>query len=281
MSLRETQVFLTTYLRDQDFRRRYRDGEADLLAKEIGLDAADTELIRQVNLDQLDRMAEHVLAERLGRTSGVFGLLLEHLGRFVDVSERYQEFDRDFSAGWWQRRAEIRRFEIFVLDLVVTDGLPDYLVDLCRLCAQVTVVAETPKVRPDGPADLPGLTRVRANDVVRLRAPYDVLQLRHDVLRMMDDPDGYGTAPIPVPTRVLIQRDWRQHKRSRVFRVADEPVLEALLTGPATVLELGGALPHLSYSTLLSAVADLYSDGIVHLTVARELAGELAPAPAQ
>jgi hypothetical protein len=278
MSLREIQVFLASYVRDQDFRRRYRAGDATVLEKEIGLSEADVAQIGQIDLDHLDRIAEHVLGERHGRTNGVFGLLLEHLARFADVDQCYREFDRLWHRGWWQRRAEIRRFEAFVLDLVVRNKLPEYLIDVSRLCAHVTIVAETPKTAAPPAADPPGLTHVRGNDVVSLRGPYDILDLRHDVLRIIDDPDGYGTTPLPLPTRVLIQRDWRQHKRSRLYRLADEPVLRALADGPATVFELGGRLPHVSYEALLDSVADLYGDQIVHLTPAPELAGDITPA---
>lgn len=275
MSLREVQTLLARYVRDQEFRERYRGGHAAELAREIGLGPADQRLVEQIKLDYLDRIAEHVLTERLGRTNGVFGLLLEHLGRFVDVDECYREFDRRWNRGWWQRRAEVRRFEAFVLDLVVDHQLPEYLVDLCRFCAEVTVVAETPKVRPAGPVDLPGLDRVRGNDVVSLRAPFTVLRLRHDVLRILDDPDGYGTSPFPLVTEVLIQRDWRQHKRSRLYRLTDEPILGVLSKGPATVFDIGGLLPDAPYGTLLSTVADLYGEQVVHLTVPAELVGDL------
>lgn len=280
MSLREVQVFLATYVRDQDFRHRYRAGEAAELERSLSLSADDIALIGQIKLDHLDYIAEFVLGERLGRIGGVFGLLLEHLAKFVDVAERFRAFDRDWKGGWWQRRAEIRRFEVFVLDLVAGGQLPEYLIDLCRFCAEVTVVAESPKVNPGERADLPGLTRVRGNDVITLRGPFTVSRLRHDVIRIMEDPEGYGDNPFPLPTEILIQRDWRQHKRSRVFRMADEPILRALAGRPATTFELGGILPEFSYASLLSAVAGLFSDQIVHVTVAKELAGDFPPASA-
>lgn len=278
MSLREVQVFLARYVRDQEFRHRYREDGPALLDAELDLTEEERRLIGQIKLDHLDVVAEHVLAERMGRTNGVFGLLMEHLARFVDLDECYAEFDRRNGRGWWQRRAETRRFEAYVLDLVVANQLPEYLVDLCRFCAEVTTVAESPKVPSPTPPDLPPPTTVRANDLVTLHGPFTVLRLRHDVVRLMDDPEGYGAAPFPVLTDVLIQRDWRQHKRSRIFRLRDEPVLAALTDRPATVLELGGRIPELPYAALLAAVAELYEVRIVHLTPAAELAGDLAPA---
>ena len=274
MSLYQTQAFLSRYVRDQDFRQRYRDGQATDLADQLGLSTQERGLIAQIQLDQFDRIAEHVLTERLGRTSGVFDLLLEHLGRFVDVDECYRDFDRQWSSGWWQRRTEIRRFEAYLLELVVAERLPEYLIDLARFCAQVTVVAEAPKVAPGRGSDLPGRDRVLGNDLVTVRGPAEVLHLRHDVLRIIDDPDGYGTTPTPLATAVLIQRDWRQHKRSRIFRLSEEPVLGALVDRPATVLELGERLPTLPYATLLTAVAELYGEQIVHLTATPELVGD-------
>jgi hypothetical protein len=279
MSLREIQVFLTTYLRDQDFRARYRAGDVAELERKIGLSQDDSHLVRQIKLDHLDKIAENVLRERLSRTNAVFGLFLEHLGNYVEIADFYREFDRQFTRGWWQRRAEIRRFEAYAADFVIAAGLSDYLIDLCQFCAHVTTVAETPKVAAPANADLPGLAAVRANYIVALRQPFDVIRLRHDVVRILEDPDDYGARPLPLPTDVLIQRDWRQHKRSRIFTLRNEPVLRALAAGPVTVFELGALLPEVPYAALLTTVAGLYSDDIVHIVVPPELAGEISPAP--
>ncbi|MFD4558414.1 hypothetical protein ACFWP5_29545 [Streptomyces sp. NPDC058469] len=279
MGLREVQTFLSTYMRDQDLRRRYRTGESDVLEDGMRLEAEDRRLIGRIEFDKLDERAEGILSERLGRTTAIFTLFLEHLARYADVERVYRDFDRQWKSQWWQRSREIRRFEAFAFEYVVANELPDYLIDLSRLCAQATLVAESPKVWTGVPgASVTGHT-VRGNDRVELRGPYEVLDLRHDVVRIMDDPNGYGAVPGPIATRVLVQRDWQQHKRSRIVRLSDEPVLRALTEGSGTIQELGGRLPELPYSALYSAVADLYREQIVHLVNAPELDGAPTPIP--
>lgn len=276
MSLREVQVFLTSYLRDQSFRATHRDGELDQLAT-LNLTNHERSLVEQIKLDHLDKVAGNVLSERFDRAISVFGLFFDHLARFTDVDAFYQEFDRQHTRGWWQRRAEIRRLEAFVLDIVAERGLPDYLVDLCRLCSHITVVAESPKSASPKHADLPGITVVRGYHLVALRQPFDVVRFRYDVIRALDDPDWSGHTASPTSTELLIQRDWRQHKRSRILVLSEHPVLRALTEGPATVFALGARLPELSYSALLYSVAELFSEEVVHLVVPQEVTSDLVP----
>lgn len=278
MPLREVQDFLARYVRDQELREGYRNGRASEIERSLGMSEQDIELVRQINFDELSHMAEDVVSQRMGRTNGVFGMFLEHLSRYVDVNAAYREFDRQWPMGWWPRRAEIRRFEAYALDLIVRERLPEYLVDVCRFCSHVTIVAETPKVPGGGHADLASLRKVLGNMTVALRKPLDVVRFRHDPIRMLDDPEHYGASPTPRVTDVLIQRDWRQHKRSRVFRLGDHPVLEALCDSPRTVFELGAALPEFPHATLLELVAELYVEQVVHLYSPPELVGDLASA---
>ncbi|MCE6995303.1 hypothetical protein LZG04_10840 [Saccharothrix sp. S26] len=276
MSLTAVQEFLAAYLRDPAFRDDFRElgTEADL-PELAGLSEEEKRLVNGIDLADLDRVSNAVLNERFERTSSVYGLFLEHLGRYADVTRFYQEYDRLHTRGWWQRRAEVRRFEAFALDFVVRWGLPDHLVDLCRFCSVVTTVSESPKVSVPKFADLPGITAVRGNYTVRLREPFEVVTFRHDVLRIVNDPTGYGADPTPSVTGLLVHRDWREHKRSRVFALRDHPVLRALAAGPKTVFELAAAVPDFSYASLLAVVADLYGRDVVHLVVPREVAGEL------
>jgi hypothetical protein len=231
-------------------------------------------MIAAVDLDQYEHAATSVRDQRAGRTYTVFGALIDELRLYVDYDRLYLEYDRVYSAGWWQRFAETRRFETFATDFIVRNGLPEYLLDLARLCASITKVADTPKVFPEGAnTDPAGLKSVAPTFRASLRRPYEVRVYRHDVLRLLDDP-RYREGLAPKRTRVLIQRDWRQHKRSRLYPLDEEPLAAALAQGPASALELGERLPEWSYAQILAGLSDLYADKVVHLEVPAESVAE-------
>ena len=274
MTLRGTQVFVSRFLRDQEFREQcHADGVARC-QKELGLDDAEIAMLADIDLNQLEHAATSVRVQRQGRTYTVFGALIDELRLYVDFERFYLEYDRVYSGGWWQRFAETRRFETFATDFIVRNGLPEYLIDLARLCASITKVADTPKAFADGSnVDPDGLKSVAPTFRASLRRPFETRVYRHDVLRLLDDP-RYREGLAPKRTRVLIQRDWRQHKRSRLFPLDEEPLVAALAEGPATALELGERLPEWSYAQIVAGLSDLYADKVVHLEVPAEAVAE-------
>ncbi|MDN3240117.1 hypothetical protein [Glycomyces tritici] len=274
MTLRATQVFMTRFLREPEFREQCRAEGVARFQQELGLDDAEVAMIAAVDLDQYEHAATSVRDQRAGRTYTVFGALIDELRLYVDYDRLYLEYDRVYSAGWWQRFAETRRFETFATDFIVRNGLPEYLIDLARLCASITKVADTPKALPEGSTTDPaGLKAVAPTFRASLRRPFEVRVYRHDVLRLLDDP-RYREGLAPKRTRVLIQRDWRQHKRSRLFPLDEEPLVAALAEGPASALELGERLPEWSYAQILAGLSDLYADKVVHLEVPAESVAE-------
>ncbi|MEU6733232.1 hypothetical protein ABZ929_08505 [Streptomyces physcomitrii] len=277
MALRDVQVFLAEYVRDRGVRERCREeGGLDAVLGPRALTAEERQLITTIDLDDLSKVAETVLRERFDRLSSVFALLFEHLAPHTDVSALYRRFDDEHRHGWWQRRREIRRFEAYVSDFIIREQLPPYLLDLVRLCAYITTVAESPKAAAPDHADLPGAEAVRANYGVRLRRPYAVLSMRYDVLPLLDESDTVQLVTTPTPRRVLVQRSWQEHKRCQVFDLGAEPLVEAIGEELLTVGELAGRLPQFGHAELYEEVAALHRDGIVHLVVPPELAGDLA-----
>ncbi|MEU1800980.1 hypothetical protein [Streptomyces sp. NPDC019937] len=275
MSLREVQTFLAEYVRDSDVRRRCDGGELTSVLDGRELTEEERGLIEQIELADLTKVAETVRRERFDRLSSVFALLFDHLAPHCDVPALYRRFDDEHRHGWWQRRAEIRRFEAFVVAFIVDHRLPPYLVDLCRLCSAITTVAESPKEEAPAHADPPGAVTVRGNYRAVLRRPYEVLSFRYNVLPLLDDPDTVTQVTTPGARKVLVQRIWDTHKRCQVFDLAEEPLIGSISEAPASVLELAGRLPAYTYETLFSEVAELHREGIVHLVVPPELAGEL------
>lgn len=276
MPLRDVQVFLSEYIRDSEVRRRCTTGELDAVLATRPLTDEERQLIRTIELDDLTKVAQTVLRERFDRLSSVYALLFDHLAAHLDVSALHRRFDDEHRVGWWQRRKEIRRFEAFICDVIVAERLPPYLIDLCRLCSYITVIAESPKVAGPPHADLPQATHVRANYSVTLRRPHATLSLRYDVLQLLDEPGSARQVNTPTPRKVLVQRSWHEHKRCQVFDLGEEPLIKAIGDEVVTVLELAGRLPEFDHATLFAELDALHRDGIVHLVVPPELAGDLA-----
>lgn len=274
MSLRGTQVFLARYLREADFREQCKAKGVAAFQDELDLDDAELALVEGIDLAQLDVSAHTILRERAGRTGAVFGALLDELSRFVDMDAFYAEYDRLYCEGWWQRSFETRRFETFATEFIIRGGLPQYLIDLTRLCSSITRMSDTPKVKPSGAnVDPEGLQTVAPTFKAWLREPFERRRYRHDVPSLLEATESTGT-PRPRPTSVVIQRDWRQHKRARIFDLADRPLIAALAEGPATSLELGERLPDWSHAHIVAGIADLYGDMVVHLEVPQAVVAE-------
>ncbi|MFC7264060.1 hypothetical protein [Streptomyces lutosisoli] len=106
-----------------------------------------------------------------------------------------------------------------------------------------------------------------------LRKPYAVVDFRYDMLRLAKEDDDYGVDPTPRPTTLLLQRDWKQPKRSRAFDLSAHPLLAELTKGPRTVLDAGGLLSQFTNGFVKELVESLHDRQIVHLMLPAELVG--------
>ncbi|MCA6092190.1 hypothetical protein LE181_08455 [Streptomyces sp. SCA3-4] len=268
MSLAGLQQLLTRSVRDGDFRRSVlRPDGLERAAAELGLTEAEKAQFASIDPDYLEGVATLVIKQRIVRREAEFGLFLNALFRYTPRGKFFEAYHQAVSVGQFGRMEELRRFVDFSFDYVVERSLPEYLVDLLRFCSHVCELAETPKAFPDEPEGA-----VRASSTLVLRKPYAVVQFRYDMLRLAKEDEEYGADPQPRPTTLLLQRDWRQPKRSRAFDLSDHPLLAALTRGPLTVLDAGGVLPHFTHGFVKELVESLHDRQIVHLMLPPELA---------
>ena len=93
-----------------------------------------------------------------------------------------------------------------------------------------------------------------------------------DILLLATEDEAYTRNPVPRAKTLLLQRDWRQRKRSRAFDLAEHPVLALLAEGSATVLDIVGRIPQFSADLVINLVQSLYDRRVVHLIPPAELA---------
>jgi hypothetical protein len=263
MSLQHVQLFLTTYLRNPEFRRRYRAGEADALRRELNLDEDDARLVAGIDLDDLDRAALGMRDERRSKREAEFKEFTDHLAAFGPMDSFFEQFDAAYPDGLLSRPLELDRFLAFAAGFVLRHNLPEYLIDILRLCYHYTQVSDLPLERsaPVREGALPG--GLQPFHRLHLRAPYRVCRFRYDVLtlaRAAPHPAMAGVGPFPV--EVLIQKDWSRFKETRIFYTSSFP--PALLRNERlSVLDLLATLPTSEYPHALGQLQEFHSRGVI------------------
>ncbi|MBT2452264.1 hypothetical protein J7F03_35445 [Streptomyces sp. ISL-43] len=277
MSLAGLQQLLTRSVRDTEYRRAVTRPEGlDRAAAELGLTDEEKAQFAAIQPDYLEGVATLVIKQRIVRREAEFALFLNALFRYTPRGRFFEAYHQTVSVGQFGRMEEVRRFCDFAFDYIVDRSLPEHLVDILRFCSYVCELAETPKEFPRGPE---GPLRSSSSTLV-LRKPYSVVEFRYDMLRLAKEDDDYGVDPRPRPTTLLLQRDWRQPKRSRAFDLSEHPLLAELTRGPRTVLDAGGLLPRLSHGFVKELVESLHDRQIVHLMLPAELVGYSLASPA-
>lgn len=280
MTLATVQRFFAVYLRNPAFREAYRGGEATALQSSMGFGQDDAELVSTIDLDILDHTAEGFRQDRLDKRWGEFSQFLAHLGAYVSVQQFLELWDRAFPEGLMNRPAEMDRFLTFASEFVVAGGLPDYLLDLLRFCYHYTRIADAPVTHIDGAVEALPPSGLRAYHLLRLRAPFHVLECRHDALALAEvEPDSELAQLDPHPVRLLIQKDRHRAKRTAVRHVDALPFVPALLGGEAVqVSDLLAGLPAAHYPDALRHLTSLIDEDVVAAVEPPYLRTRQAPA---
>ncbi|MFZ3474047.1 hypothetical protein ACODT3_05920 [Streptomyces sp. 4.24] len=276
MSLAGLQQLLTRSVRDTEYRRAVMGpGGLDRAAAELGLTDEEKAQFAAIEPDYFEDVATLVIKQRIVRREAEFALFLNALFRHTPRGRFFEAYHQAVSVGQFGRMEEVRRFCDFAFDYIVDRSLPEHLLDLLRFCSYVCELAETPKEFPDGVQG-----PLRSSSTLVLRKPYAVVEFRYDMLRLAKEDEEYTADLRPRPTTLLLQRDWRQPKRSRAFDLSDHPLLAELTKGPRTVLDAGGLLPQFSHGFVKELVESLHDRQIVHLMLPAELVGYHPARPA-
>lgn len=271
MSLAMVQKLITRTMRDAEFRVALRGADFDQIADEYGLDSAERDAVRAIEPDYLDKIANFALRQRAQRREAEFALFLNALFTHTHREAFFREYHQAVTVGQFGRLEEARRFVDFAFEFVLRHRLPDYLLDVLRFSLHVLELAETPKEIPAGVVDINGVDRVNASIRVLLRKPYSVVSFQHDILLLANEDEAYTRNPVPRAKTLLLQRDWRQPKRTRAFDLAEHPVIALLAEGGATVLDIVGRFPQFSADLTVNLVRSLCDRRVVHLMPPAEL----------
>jgi hypothetical protein len=274
MSLDAVQHLVTRAVRDEQFRLTLRGDAFDEVCDQYGLTAGERDDVRGMDPKDLDNIAAYVLTQRIQRREAEFALFLNVLFQHTDRTVFFRAYHQHTTVGQFSRLEEARRFVDYATAFVLRNRLPGHLIDVLRFSLHVLELAETPKVIPAGVAA--GGTPVTASAHVSLRRPLSVASFQYDILKLAAEDPSYSQRPIPHATTLLVQRDWRQAKRCRVFDLDEHPLLNLLTTGGGTVLDLAGRLPQFDAATVFLLVESLHERQIVHLTPPVELAAYAA-----
>jgi hypothetical protein len=279
MSLARVQNLITRTMRDAEFRVTLRGADFDKIVDKYDLDPAERDAVRAIRPDYLDKIAGLVLRQRIQRREAEFALFLNALFAHTHREAFFREYHQAVTVGQFGRLEEARRFVDFAFEFVLRHQLPGYLLDVLRFSLHVLELAETPKEIPADVVNNDGADQVTASTRVLLRKPYSVVSFQYDILLLATEDEAYTCNPVPRAKTLLLQRDWRQPKRSRAFDLLEHPVIALLAEGSATVLDIVGRLPQFSADLVVNLVRSLYDRRVVHLIPPAELAryGVLAP----
>lgn len=264
MGLEEVQLFMTTYLRDPQFRESYRQGAAESLEQQLKLEPPDIELIRAINLDDLDRSAAGFRDERADKRRTEFEQFVEHLGVYGPIEEFYVAYDRAHPGGLLTRPMEMDRFLSFSTEFILSNGLPDYLLDLLRFCYHYVQLSDMPQEEvahelKELPAD--GL---RAYHRVQLHKPYRLVNFNYDVLSIAQAMPSTDLAYIaPQPTLLLMHKSRSLFKRTQILYASQLPFLGSLLNGQHSVLDIVSMLPSSQMAWGVEQLQDMHTAGII------------------
>jgi len=264
MALEQLQLFLTRYLRDADFRERYRGADASALTAELKLSREDLDLIRAIDIKDLDRSAINMRDERRSKRETEFQQFVDHLAVYGPMDAFFEQYDRAHSDGLLTRPQEMDRFLDFATDFILKNGLPEYLVDLLRFCYHYVKVADMPcdrsiPILEDRPAK--GL---RPSFRVALLKPYRIVDFRRDVLFIARQTPSVELAQLPpAPTQVIIQKSWSRAKETHIFYTRELPLLPRLFEGTVAVIDLVSLLPANGYPDGMSHINELLERSVI------------------
>ena len=268
MGLEEVQIFLTTYLRDPEFREGYRRGEAEALEGRLNLSRDDVAFVRSIDLDDLDRSAAGFREERMDKRRTEFEQFFDHLGAYGPVDAFFADYDRENPSGLLTRPLEMDRFLDYSTRFIVRRGLPEYLIDLLRFCYHYVQLAD----RPLGQVareltELPE-TGLRAYHRVQLHEPHRLVNFRYDVLNIARSEPSQELAYLqPQPTELFMQKSRRLYKRTQIVNAAQLPFLSRIAGGPTSVLELVSSLPSAEMAWAVGHLEHLHGAGMVAVTL--------------
>jgi len=266
MPLEQVQRYLTAYLRNPEFRRRVRGGMREQAEREMCLDTADTDLVRKISLDDLDRAAGGLRDERQTKREAEFKQFTDNLACFGPVSNFFEEFDAEYPEGLLSRPLEMDRFLDFSTKFVLNHGLPDYLLDLLRFCYYYVKVSDMPRDRSTAVLEELPPGGLQPHHRLRLRRPYRVVAFRYDVLWLAQSPPSPGLAMTPPnPTELLIQKNWARFKQTVALRTSELPFYRGLADGPASIIDLISMGSPADYSWAVAHLQELFQRGVLEV----------------
>lgn len=268
MGLEQVQLFLTTYVRDAQFRESYRQGYAEALEQQLLLTPEDIQLIRAVNLDDLDRSGFNFREERSDKRRTEFEQFVEHLGVYGPIEDFYVAYDRANPKGLLTRPLEMDRFLAFSTEFVLTNGLPEYLLDLLRFCYHYVQVSDSPLERSERELEQLPETGLLAYHRISLHKPYRVLNFRYDVLSIASTTPTPDLAYLPPqPTQLFMQKCRRHFKRTQIFYTTRLPFLDELLPGSKSILELVSSLPAAQMAWAVEQLQNMHAAEIIAVEI--------------
>jgi hypothetical protein len=268
MGLEQLQLFLTTYVRDASFRERYRHGFAEALELELKLEPEDIQLIRTIDLDDLDRSGTNFREERSDKRRTEFEQFVEHLAVYGPIEDFYAAYDRANPKGLLTRPLEMDRFLAFATEFILGNGLPEYLLDILRFCYHYVQLSDTPLEQSERELKQLPETGLLAYHRISLLKPYRVLNFRYDALSIASaapTPD-FAYLP-PQPTQLLMQKSRRLFKRTQIFYTTQLPFLDELLAGSKSILELVSSLPAAQMSWAVEQLRNMHAAEIIAVEI--------------
>ncbi|MBL4699944.1 MAG: hypothetical protein JKX85_01680 [Phycisphaeraceae bacterium] len=264
MPLRETQVFLTRYMREPIFREQWKGGGKEALQTEIGLTAQDLDMLSSIPIEDMDLAADGLRDDRLKKRQSEFRYFLEFLGQYMQEDNFLKAFDATYTGGWQRRSIEIDWFLAFATKFISANGLPDYLQTLLRFCYHYTKIATAPEIISENTVLNPSEAGVEPYHMVRLRQPYCVEAFRYDAYGLSQT----GAQPNMIPeldlNQLLMVKNYKYHNRSIIWRMRDLPPFVAVLAdGPKMVSSLIGLYDTVTYPEIVAELLNFHDEGII------------------
>jgi hypothetical protein len=257
MPLEQAQMFITKYLRDPRFRERYRSPESKDVEVECNLSKDDLDLVRQIDLDDLDRAAVGMRDERRTKRESEFQQFVDHLAVYTAMDPFFEQYDRAYPDGMLTRPQEMDRFLDFGTCFVLGNGLPPYLIDLLRFCYHYVKLSDTPLDR-SAPVLAENPESLRPFHRLQLQKPYRILDFPYDVLWLArQTPDSELASVPPLPVRLFLQKNWSKAKETQIFYASEIPVLPSLAHEPVAVIDLLALIPASAYPDAVAYLEEL------------------------
>jgi hypothetical protein len=267
MPLEQIQYFLTKYLRDPDFRQRYRNSELVAIERELNLTKADLDIVRSFNLDDLDRTAIGLRDERRSKRETEFQQFVDHLAIYGPMDTFFEQYDSRYTEGLLTRPQEMSWFLNFATNFVLAHKLPNYLIDLLRFCYHYVKLSDTPRERTAPLLQELPVDGLQPSHTMQLRKPYKIVQFRYDVLYIARQSPSLELAALPPqPTELFIQKNWNRAKETQILYTSELPFLPLLQNGPVIVLDLLATLSSDAYGQAVVHLEELFRRGVIEVS---------------